>query len=142
LISVDVTALIICALVFALVFVLKNAFFEPLAGAMEIRQARIDRAANAWEDAQQTIEKARAEVAAAVQAARNEGYQQLDHARSDAQANARKEIDEGRSQAQEQIAEARKRLSVETEQAVGTLESDAEMLAAQIATSILGREVA
>ena len=38
------------AVVFALVLVLKNLFFEPLATAMETRQGKIDRAATAWED--------------------------------------------------------------------------------------------
>ena len=79
-ISIDVTALIISALVFGLVFVLKNTFFEPLAQAMETRQGRIDRAATAWDDAQQTIDEARSDVAAAVQSTRNEGYRLLDEA--------------------------------------------------------------
>lgn len=141
-ISIDVTALIISALVFGLVFVLKNAFFEPLAQAMETRQGRIDRAATAWDDAQKTIEDARAEVAAAVQETRNEGYSLLDEARTEAQQKARTELDAGRDAAQQQIAEAKKTLSGETDKAVRKLEQDANILAAQIATRILGREVA
>ena len=74
---------------FALVLVLKNFFFEPLAQAMETRQANIDRAASAWDDAHKTIDKARADVAAAVQMARNDGYQRLDEARSGAQAKVK-----------------------------------------------------
>ncbi len=140
-ISVDVTALIICALVFALVFVLKNFFFEPLAQAMETRQASIDRAASAWDDAQQTIEKARADVAAAVQRARNDGYQWLDEARSGAQANAKASLNERRAETQKQISEARQRLSDETDEAVRSLERDAQVLASQIASKILGRDL-
>ena len=141
-ISIDVTALIISALVFGLVFVLKNTFFEPLAQAMETRQDRIDRAATAWDDAGKTIDQARAEVAAAVQVTRNEGYERLDEARTEAQQKARTELDEGRDAAQKQIADAIKRLSDETDKAVQKLERDADALASQIASRILGREVA
>ena len=141
-ISIDVTALVISALVIGLVFVLKNTFFEPLAQAMERRQDRIDRAATAWDDAQKTIDEARAEVAAAVEATRNEGYRLLDDVRTEAQQKTRSELDEGRGAAQKQIAEARKRLSDETDKAVQKLERDAKALASQIASRLLGREVA
>ena len=140
-ISVDFTALIICALVFALVFVLKNFFFEPLAQAMETRQASVDRAVSAWDDAQKTIDKARTDVAAAVQMARNEGYQWLDEARSGAQAKVKTSLDEQRGATQKQIAEARQQLSNETDEAVLSLERDAHLLASQIASKILGRDL-
>lgn len=141
-ISIDVTALIISALVFGLVFVLKNTFFEPLAQAMETRQDGIDRAATAWDDAQQTIADARSDVAAAVQATRDEGYRLLDEARTTAQQKTRVDLDEGRAAAAKQIAEARKRLAAETDQAVQKIEQDADALASQIAERILGRNVA
>ncbi len=140
-ISIDFTALIICALVFALVFVLKNFFFEPLAQAMETRQASVDRAASAWDDAQKTIDKARTDVAAAVQMARNEGYQWLDEARSGAQAKVKTSLDEQRGATKKQIAEARQQLSNETDEAVLSLERDAHLLASQIASKILGRDL-
>ena len=140
-ISIDFTALIICALVFALVLVLKNFFFEPLAQAMETRQASVDRAASAWDDAQKTIDKARTDVAAAVQMARNEGYQWLDEARSGAQAKVKTSLDEQRGATQKQIAEARQQLSNETDEAVLSLERDAHLLASQIASKILGRDL-
>ena len=140
-ISIDFTALIICALVFALVFVLKNFFFEPLAQAMGTRQASVDRAASAWDDAQKTIDKARTDVAAAVQMARNEGYQWLDEARSGAQAKVKTSLDEQRGATQKQIAEARQQLSNETDEAVLSLERDAHLLASQIASKILGRDL-
>jgi len=142
LISIDVTALIISALVFGLVFVLKNAFFEPLAQAMETREDRIDRAATAWDDAQQTIDDARAEVFAAVTATRNDGYRLLDEARTEAQQKTRVALDEGRAAAHQQIEEAKKRLADETDKAVQTIEQDADALASQIAGRILGRNVA
>ena len=141
-ISIDVTALVICLLVFGLVFVMKNFFFEPLAQAMETREARIDTAANAWDTAQESIQNAESSVREAVQSVRNEGYQQLDRARSDAQKSAREELDKNRDGVQQQIAEARERLRDESDQAVKALESEADALASQIAARILGRDVA
>jgi F-type H+-transporting ATPase subunit b len=142
LISVDATALIVMVLVFALVLVLKNLFFEPLAQAMETRQDRIDRAASAWDDAQKTILDASQRVNASVQSARNEGYGRLDASRTEAQVKARSEVDQARAETQERIASARKTLHDEAERAIRELENQADSLAASIAARILGRDVA
>jgi len=142
LISIDATALVISVLVFGLVFVLKNFFFEPMAQAMEARQKKIDTAEHAWEDAERAIADARSSVDDAVQGVRNEGYQLLDTARAEAQKDGRGTVDEGREQAQALVGSAKKRLAEETDNAVAALEKDADALAAQIATRILGRDVA
>lgn len=142
LISVDATAFIILVLVFGLVLVLKNLFFEPLAQAIETREFRIERAAHAWSDAEREIAEAKARVTSAVQSARNEGYAQLDEARSEAQTRARGDVDASRTEAQAQIAGARAELARETERAVRKLESEADALASGIASRILGRDVA
>jgi F0F1-type ATP synthase membrane subunit b/b' len=142
LISVDATAFIIMALVFALVLALKSLFFEPLARTMEARADRIDRAARAWDEAQSTIRAASAEVAAAVTAARSEGYGLLDRARSEALAKARETLDSSREEAQKQLNDAKKDLAQVTNRAVGELEAQAETLARSLASRILGRDVA
>ena len=141
-ISVDATALVIMALVFALVLVLKNLFFEPLARTIETRKERIDRAARAWNEAQETIRSAAAEVAGAVTAARNEGYGLLDRARSEAMAKARAELDSSREEAQSQVRDGKKQLAEASERAVFELEGQADGLARSLAGRILGREVA
>lgn len=141
-ISVDATAFVVMALVFALVLVLKNLFFEPLARTMESRQGRIDRAARAWEEAQSTIRAASAEVTAAVTAARSEGYGLLDRARTDALVKARAELDSSREEAQAQLNQAKKELAEASNRAVGELEAQAETLARSLASRILGRDVA
>jgi len=130
------------ALVFALVLVLKNLFFEPLARTIETRKERIDRAARAWNEAQETIRSAAAEVAGAVTAARNEGYGLLDRARSEAMAKARAELDSSREEAQSQVRDGKKQLAEASERAVFELEGQADGLARSLAGRILGREVA
>jgi F0F1-type ATP synthase membrane subunit b/b' len=142
LLSVDATAFVILAIVFALVFVLKNHLFEPLARAMETRKATLERAANAWTDAEQTIDGARRRLDEAVKQTRNEGYEQLDKTRGEAQKKARAELDDSRETAQQQIADAQRRLKEETDRAVKSLETEADGLARSIASRILGRDVA
>jgi F-type H+-transporting ATPase subunit b len=129
------------ALVFALVLVMKNLFFEPLARAMETREARIERAANAWEDAQSQIRGAAKEVSLAVNAARGEGYSLLDQARTEAHATARAELDKSREETQRHIADAKKRLSEETARATRELDAQSNRLAASLASRILGRSI-
>ena len=141
-ISVDATALVIMALVFALVLVLKGFFFEPLARTMETRNERIDRAARAWDDAQKTIRAAAAEVTAAVTAVRNEGYVLLDRARTEALATARAKLESSRDEAQNQLNEAKKQLAEASDRAVRELEGQAGVLARSLASRILGRDVA
>ena len=141
-ISVDSTALVIMALVFALVLVLKSLFFEPLARTMETRQERIHRAARAWDEAQRTIRAASAEVAAAVTAVRNEGYELLDRARAEALSRARADIDASREDAQKQLGEAKNAMAEASDRAVRELEVQAEILARSLASRILGRDVA
>lgn len=141
-ISVDATAFVIMALVFALVLVLKSLLFEPLARTMETRQERIERAARAWDDAQKTIRAAAAEVTGAVTAARNEGYGLLDRARAEALASARGKLDSSREEAQNELNAAKNDLAEASERAVRELEGQADALARSIASRILGRDVA
>jgi F0F1-type ATP synthase membrane subunit b/b' len=142
LISADLTALIIMALVFALVLVMKTLFFEPLARTMETRQERVDRAARAWDEAQSDIRSASAEVTAAVAKVRNEGYGELDRARTEALAKARVELDSNRVKTQSELDGAKGEIAEASARAVRELESQADGLARSLASRILGRDVA
>ncbi len=130
------------ALVFALVLVLKTLFFEPLARAMETRKERVDRAAQAWDEAQKTIRSATADVASAVAAARSEGYGLLDRARTEAVTKARAELESIRTATQAQLSDAKKQLVDASDRAVRELEGQADALARSLASRILGRDVA
>ena len=141
-ISVNAWALFITALVFTLVLVLKNLFFESLARAMAERKRRLDEAADLWDEARRSIGEADNTIVSAIQETRNEGYGLLDEARSEAQQTAQDELDEARLDAQKQIQEGRDALSRLADQAVKDLEQRADGLASEIASRILGREVA
>jgi F0F1-type ATP synthase membrane subunit b/b' len=130
------------ALVFALVLVMKTLFFEPLARTMEARQERIDKAARAWDEAQGGIRSATAEVTAAVTATRNEGYVELDRARTEALVKARATLDSSREKTQSELNEAKRELAEASDRAVRELEGQADSLARSLASRILGRDVA
>ncbi len=130
------------ALVFALVLAMKTLFFEPLARTMETRQARMERAARAWEEAQSGIRSASAEVMAAVTKVRNEGYGELDRTRTEALAKARAELDAGREKTQSELDAAKREIGEASARAVRELESQADGLARSLASRILGRDVA
>lgn len=140
-ISVDATALVILALVFVLVLILKNVFFEPIAQAIEERERRVTQAQKEWDDASRSIAQADSRIAEAVQSARNEGYTLLDSTRGEATDKARAEVDVERTAAQEKIHQAVQELSHQTDRALNDLEARADALAAEIATKLLGREV-
>lgn len=141
-ISVDASALVIMALVFALVLILGRLFFEPLAQAMESRRRQIVGARELWDGTAQAIEEIEATRRDAIQQARVSGYERLDAARAEAQAGSQRRLDEERRRLRQEIENARSKLRGQGEQAVRDLETQADRLAAEIASRVLGREVA
>ena len=108
---------------------------------MEERQRKVEEAEYKWTDVQKAIETAREQLSDAVQVERNKGYELLDEARVDAQKQAQVTLDKERVQIQKQTADAKERLAKEADQAVLNLEKDAEIMAAQVVSRILGREI-
>jgi F-type H+-transporting ATPase subunit b len=141
-ISVDFSALVILALVFALVLVLGRLLFEPLAGAMEERQGRIDAAENIRAQTAKKVEEILATHRDAMNGARADGYEVLDKARAEGQAEAERQFGAERAKTLQEMARAREEMRQQGDRALETLESDADRLAAEIASRILGRKVA
>ena len=142
LISVDFSALIITALVFALVLVLGRFFFQPLAGAMQERQGRIDAAETIRAETTKEDEEILATHREAMGRARDEGYQVLDKARAAGQAEADRHFGAEREKTLQEMARAREELRQQGEAALKSLESESDRLAAEIASRILGRTAA
>jgi len=142
LISVDFSALVIVALVFTLVLVLGRLFFEPLAGAMEGRQNRIDAAEKIRAETARRVEEILATHREAMNRARAESYQALDRARAEGQAEAERHFGAERSRSLERVEQSRQELRKQADQALQTLEADAHRLGGEIASRILGRKVA
>ncbi len=141
-ISIDFSALIIVALVFSLVVVLGRLFFEPLAGAMEERQKRIDAAETIRAETARSVEQILAKHSKAMNRAQTESYGVLERARAEGQAEAQRHYGAERDKAIARMEESRQKLRQQADQALKSLEADAGRLAVEIASRILGRKVA
>jgi F-type H+-transporting ATPase subunit b len=142
LISVDLSALIIVALVFSLVLVLGRLFWEPLAQAMETRQGRIEGAERIRAETAKVVADTLATHREAVSRARTEGYGSLDRARAEAHSEAHSEVGAEREKTLAEIERARDSIREQGDRALKSLEAEADRLASEIASRILGRNVA
>jgi F-type H+-transporting ATPase subunit b len=141
LIEVNFSALVIIGLVFALVLILERLFFEPLAGAMEARRERSESAERLWSETSRQVDSGLATLREVTGRARSEGYQELDRVRAQAQAERARQVDGQRQAALEEIGKAREALRQQAARAVEQLEGEADRLAVEIASRLLGRSV-
>lgn len=141
-ISVNFSVLFIAALVFLLVVVLSRLFFEPLAHAMDKRREVTEGAERFRTETSERVEGLLATWRDATGSARAEGHQELDRLRTEALAEKARRLDAEREKALGEVGRARETLRKEGEAAVRSLESDADRLASEIASRLLGRQVA
>ena len=135
----DLTALIVSAIVVCLTLVLRTQFFEPLARAMEARQAETTGARQVREQAEADIAAADAGVARAVARVREEGYREMDRIRREAGERAEAKLRDAREQAARTLAEGKASLREQAARASNDLERAAESLASDLAARVLRR---
>ncbi len=135
----DFTALIIAAIVVVLALVLKTQFFEPLARAMETREATSASARNRLRNAEAAAKGANDRLEAALAAARKEGYDAMDRIRGDAAREADAVLAAADERARERIAEGRARLDEQARRAAAELEAAAADLGSELAARVLRR---
>ncbi|SPF32596.1 H+-transporting two-sector ATPase, B/B' subunit [Candidatus Sulfopaludibacter sp. SbA4] len=129
-------------LVVLLHFYLKYVFFKPL--AKTLRQ-RYDITEGARKLAEQSLQDAAAKTAryeAAMRAARGEVYQSQERLHKELQDRETAELTAARKSAEAAVREARELLAKDVESAKASLERDSDMIAEQIAESILRRSAA
>jgi F-type H+-transporting ATPase subunit b len=129
-------------LVILLHFYLKFVFFKPLAKTL---QKRYDATEGARQVAEESLKAAAAKTAqyeAAIRAARSEIYQQQAESHKQLQEQEAAQLAAARQQADEAIQKARSALAADVEAAKAGLARDSEILAAQIADSIVKRSAA
>lgn len=141
-IEVGWSAAVVVALVFLLVLALDRWFFEPLAVAMETRKKIVGSAEAVWAETRQVAGEAEATWREATTSARAEGYRLLERARGAALAERQRRVENEREAALVELAGARESLRREADQAVEQLQREAERLATDLASRLLGREVA
>jgi F-type H+-transporting ATPase subunit b len=129
-------------LVILLTLYLKAVFFKPLE---KVLRRRYDATQGARELAAQSLERAAARTAeyqAAIRAARAEVYQRQEQIHRELQEREAAELARAREQAGALVEEARQQLAKDLEGVKTGLEHQSDMLANQIAESILRRSAA
>jgi F-type H+-transporting ATPase subunit b len=124
-------------LVVLLHFYLKGVFFNPL---RKVLRQRYEATEGARKLAAESLERAAAKTAdyeAAMRAARTEIYQAQEQAHKRLQENELAELTAARRRAEAAVEEAKSLLSLDVEAAKAGLARDSELLADQIAESIL-----
>ena len=124
-------------LVVLLHFYLKGVFFKPL---RKVLRQRYEATEGARKLAAESLERAAAktaEYATALRAARTEIYQAQEQAHKRLQEGEWTELTAARRRAEEAVAKAKAELSSDVEAAKAGLARDSELLANQIAESIL-----
>lgn len=135
----DLTALIVSAIVVCLTLVLKTQFFEPLARAMEAREAETTGARHVREQAEADVAAADAGVERAIAAVREEGYREMDRIRREAGERAEARLQEAREQAARTLEEGKDSLREQAVRAASDLDRTAESLAGDLAARVLRR---
>ena len=123
-------------------FYLKGIFFKPL---QKVLRQRYEATEGARKLAAESLDRAAAKTAeyqAAMRAARGEIYQAQEQAHQRLQESEMTELTAARRRAQAAVEEAKAQLSSDVEAAKAGLARDSELLANQIAESILRRNAA
>lgn len=142
LIDIDWTAAIQFVLFLALYFVANRLLFQPYLDLRERRKAKTD---GAREEAARMTAEADAKLAdyeKQLAVARGRAADEGRKIRSEAAAHEREVTDKARAAAQSAIDAAQSKMRSETEAARGQLLGQADTLARQMASRLLGREVA
>ncbi|SPE34217.1 H+-transporting two-sector ATPase, B/B' subunit [Candidatus Sulfopaludibacter sp. SbA6] len=129
-------------LVVLLHFYLKIVFFKPM---RKVLQQRYDVTEGARKLAEQSLKNAAARTAqyeAAMRAARAEVYQAQEQIHKQLQERETTDLTIARHRAEAAVREAREQLAKDVESAKMSLERDSDMIADQIAESILRRSAA
>jgi F-type H+-transporting ATPase subunit b len=123
-------------------FYLRVVFFKPLERTLERRYQATEGARKVAEESLARAAAKTAEYDAALRAARAEVYQSQDRLHKQLQDEHLAQIATARQRTEAMVNEAKRQLAADAEQAKGTLAAQSELLANQIAETILRRSAA
>jgi F-type H+-transporting ATPase subunit b len=142
LIDIDATAIVQFALFLVLMFVANKLMFQPYLALRERRKAGIEGARAEAERMTAQADAKLADYEKQLAVARNRANEEGRKVRAEAVAHEREVTDKARATAQQAIDEAQAKMRAETESARAQLMPQADAIAKQIASKLLGREVA
>ena len=137
----DLSVLWVVFFVLLLALILDRLFFRPLLGAIKQREGAAASAKALADQAAAEARRATEEFDRQTTAARTEVYKQMDEMRRAAMADRASLVDATRKEADAALAQARADLKRDVDDARARLDTDAEALAAEAASRILGRRV-
>ena len=135
----DGTVFFHIALVILMVYVLNATLFRPINHILAEREARARSGRGAAHDILQEVEANLTRYEEGLRAARAEGYRMLEQERAEALQARQNLLTQVRAEAEQLLAKERSAISTQTEQARGTLQHDAQRIAAEISAQILHR---
>ena len=137
----DLSVFWVVFFVLLLALILDRLFFRPLLGVIKQRESAASSAKALAEQAALEARRATEEFDRQTSAARGEVYKQMDEMRRAAMDDRAALIDATRKEADAALAQARADLKRDVDVARARLETDADALAAEAASRILGRRV-
>jgi F-type H+-transporting ATPase subunit b len=142
LIDIDLTVLVQFGLFLVMLVVLNKLLFQPYLRLREKRQAGIEGARGEAERMVAESEAKLSDYETQLSAARNRASDEARKIRGEAAAHEREVTGKAREAASGALDQATAKVRAETEAARGQLMPQAEVLARQMASKLLGREVA
>jgi F-type H+-transporting ATPase subunit b len=137
----DLSVLWVVFFVLTLALILDRLFFRPLLGAIKQREGAAVSAKALADQAAAEARRATEEFDRQTSAARTEVYKQMDEMRRSAMEDRAALVDATRKEADAVLAQARLDLKRDVDDARARLDKDADALAAEAASRILGRRV-
>ena len=137
----DASMLVVVAIFGIAYFLLKLFVFDPLLRILKSREARVEGARTAWQEATTRAEEALADERRRLLAARRDSAARRDLARREAQDQRRAALEAAKARLQEQREGARQVLAVPVVRVERALEGRAGELASRISERLVGRAV-
>ena len=137
----DLSVFWVVFFVLLLALILDRLFFRPLLGVIKQRESAAASAKSLADQAAAEARRATEEFDRQTTAARAEVYKQMDDMRRAAMEDRAALVDATRKEADSALAQARADLKRDVDDARARLDNDAEALAAEAASRILGRRV-
>lgn len=142
LIDIDATAFVQFALFLLLMFVANKLMFQPYLALRERRKAGIEGARAEAERMTAQADAKLADYEKQLAVARSRANEEARKVRSEAITHEREVTDKARTETQTAIDEAQAKMRSQTESARAQLMPQADAIARQLASKLLGREVA
>jgi F-type H+-transporting ATPase subunit b len=137
----DGTLFIHIAIILIMVYVLNATLFKPINRILEEREKKTRGRSGEAHDILRRVEEGLSKYEGTLREARTEGYRLMEHERSTAMAERQKKLGSIREEVTVTVEQQKRELSLQAEEARGTLAGDARRLAAEIGAQILHRPV-